>query len=55
MSPEDLGDIRRILIILSMKLRTGIDFFYSLPFLDALEITKELMEVSKEAAKRGKK
>lgn len=47
MSPEDLGDIQRILIILSMKLKTGIDFFYGLSFLDALEMMKEVAKIGK--------
>lgn len=47
MEPEDFASIRKNLILLSMKLRTGVDFFYNLPFLDVLEIMKDVSEVTK--------
>lgn len=48
MEPEDLGDILKILIILAAKFKTGMDFFYGLPFFDTLEIMKEAAELGKE-------
>lgn len=37
-----------MLIGLSMRLRTGIDFFYALSFYDVLEIMKEVIRIGKE-------
>lgn len=56
MDPGDFGNIHKILIVLSMKLRTGIDFFYNLPFYDVLEIVKEVAEIgNKQRIQNGNK
>ncbi len=55
MAPEDIGEIRRILLILSMRTGGGLDFFYSLPFLETVEIAGEIYNLMKEKAENGRK
>ncbi len=47
MEPEDFGEVRRVVIALAMKLRMGMDYFCGLPFLEVLEIMKEVAELVK--------
>lgn len=41
--------------MLSMRTGAGLDFFYGIPFLEALGIAGELMEVMEEAERYGGK
>lgn len=47
MDLEDFSSVYKIIIPLAMNLRTGVDFFYNLPFFDVLNILKEAAELGK--------
>lgn len=47
MEPEDFGKVRRIVIALAMRLKSNVEFFYRLPFLETLEIMGEVIKLGK--------
>lgn len=55
MPPEDIGDIRRIMIILSRNMGTGLDFLYNQPLSETILIAWEWGKIWKEAKKNGGK
>lgn len=48
MSPEDGAKLYKVIIKLSMQLRTGVDYFMNLSLFDLKEIMKEVAEIGKE-------
>jgi hypothetical protein len=44
MEPEDFGAVHEMVISLALRLRTGVDFFYNLPFFDVLDIMREAVK-----------
>lgn len=47
MEPRDFGEVRRMLVALAMKMKGDIGFFYSIPFLEAVGIMKEVTRIGK--------
>ena len=48
MGAGDLPKIRKAIIRLSLALRTGIDFFYSLSVFELFDLMEEVAEVGKD-------
>lgn len=44
---EDFKEIRGVLVALAIRLKGDVGFFYGLPFLEAVEIMKEVAKVGK--------
>ena len=55
LSPEDGKDLRRLCVRLSMTLHSGFTDLMRMTIGDLVETTKEVIKISKEAAKRGKR
>ncbi len=47
MSPEDFGSIQKVMIGLSVRLKTGLDFFYGLSFGEIVDVMEEVVELGK--------
>lgn len=47
MSPEDFGSIRKVMVRLSLRFKTGLDFFYGLSFGEIVDIMEEVVELGK--------
>lgn len=47
MDPEDFGKVRGTAVALAMRLKSSIDFFYGIPFLEMLEIMGEVVRLGK--------
>ena len=47
MSPEEFRDILKLMVGLSMRLKTGLDFFYALSFAEVLDILEEVVELDR--------
>ena len=47
MFPEDFGSIQKVMIGLSVRLRTGLDFFYGLSFSEIVDIMEAVVELGK--------
>lgn len=52
MTPGDAPKLRKVIIQLSMDLRTGMDYFYSLPVTDLLDTIREVAEIGDDRRKR---
>ena len=55
LTPEDGKDLRRLCVRLSMTLHSGFTDLMRMTIGDLVETTKEVIKISKEAAKRGKR